>query len=213
MKRLTVSILAAIAVLTVSAQRLNMPILGGELSNSAATSVADIDEVMPRMRALGLNTVLVPAYWELIEPLEQNQTNLSSAERRQKSTEGLLMEPTEGQFDFTLIDRTIDVARREQLHVVFLWFGAWKNSMSCYAPGWFKQDTKRFPRAMTAEGKQMEIASCFSDNVLQADLTESILGTHAPHQGARPTARGGRHDADRERDRYAGVSTRPLSVG
>ena len=121
------------------------PILGGELSNSAATSVADIDEVMPRMRALGLNTVLVPAYWEL-------------------------MEPVEGQFDFTLIDRTIDVARREQLHVVFLWFGAWKNSMSCYAPAWFKQDTKRFPRAMTAEGKQMEIASCFSENVLQADL-------------------------------------------
>jgi beta-galactosidase GanA len=80
------------------------------------------------------------------------------------------MEPVEGKFDFTLIDRTIDVARREQLHVVFLWFGAWKNSMSCYAPGWFKQDTKRFPRAMTAEGKQMEIASCFSDNVLQADL-------------------------------------------
>ena len=121
------------------------PILGSELSNSAATSVEDIDEVMPRMRALGLNTVLVPAYWEL-------------------------MEPTEGKFDFTLIDRTIDVARREQLHVVFLWFGVWKNSMSCYAPAWFKQDTKRFPRAMTAEGKQMEIASCFSDNVLQADL-------------------------------------------
>ena len=76
----------------------------------------------------------------------------------------------EGKFDFTLIDRTIEVARREQLRVVFLWFGAWKNSMSCYAPSWFKQDTKRFPRAMTAEGKQMEIASCFSNNVLLADL-------------------------------------------
>ena len=50
------------------------PILGGELSNSAATSVADIDEVMPRMKALGLNTVLVPAYWELMEPREQSQT-------------------------------------------------------------------------------------------------------------------------------------------
>ena len=140
-----VLVLCVWGVLTLQAQGLSRPILGGELSNSAATSVEDIDEVMPRMRALGLNTVLVPAYWEL-------------------------MEPTEGQFDFTLIDRTIDVARREQLQVVFLWFGAWKNSMSCYAPGWFKQDTKRFPRAMTAEGKQMEIASCFSDNVLQADL-------------------------------------------
>ena len=138
-------LMAMMSWLSVSAQLASEPILGGELSNSAATSVEDIDEVLPRMRALGLNTVLVPAYWEL-------------------------MEPTEGRFDFTLIDRTIDVARREQLRVVFLWFGAWKNSMSCYAPGWFKQDTKRFPRAMTAEGKQMEIASCFSDNVLQADL-------------------------------------------
>ena len=147
-RRLLCSMVLALCVwgvLTLQAQKLNEPIFGGELSNSAATSVEDIDEVMPRMRALGLNTVLVPAYWEL-------------------------MEPAEGQFDFALIDRTIDVARREQLQVVFLWFGAWKNSMSCYAPGWFKQDTKRFPRAMTAEGKQMEIASCFSDNVSQADL-------------------------------------------
>ena len=149
MKRLTLSLLVLLTLQTIkAADRLSMlpgPILGGELSNSAATSVQDIDEVMPRMRTLGLNTVLVPAYWELTEPVE-------------------------GQFDFTLIDRTIDVARREHLRVVFLWFGVWKNSMSCYTPGWFKQDTKRFPRAMTAEGKQMEIASCFSDNVLQADL-------------------------------------------
>ena len=149
MKRLIISLIALVTMQSAFAvdrqSMLPSPILGGELGNSAATSVADIDEVMPRMRALGLNTVLVPAYWEL-------------------------MEPVEGKFDFALIDRTIDVARQEHLHVVFLWFGVWKNSMSCYTPGWFKQDTKRFPRAMTAEGKQMEIASCFSDNVLQADL-------------------------------------------
>lgn len=149
MRRLIITLVALVTMQSAFAvdrlSYLPCPILGGELSNSAATSVADIDEVMPRMKALGLNTVLVPAYWEFVEP-------------------------TEGQFDFTLIDRTIDVARQEQLHVVFLWFGVWKNSMSCYTPAWFKQDTKRFPRAMTAEGKQMEIASCFSDNVLQADL-------------------------------------------
>lgn len=119
-------------------------ILGGELSNSAATSVADIDEVMPRVAALGLNTVLVPAYWDLIEPVE-------------------------GRYDFTLIDRVIDCARENHLQVVFLWFGVWKNSMSCYAPLWFKQDTKRFPRAMTRNGKPLEIASAFSEEVFQAD--------------------------------------------
>ncbi len=120
-------------------------ILGGELSNSAATSVGDIEEVLPRMKALGLNTVLVPVYWEFLEPVE-------------------------GQMDFTLFDRTIDVARQQGLKIVPLWFGVWKNSMSCYAPAWFKRDVKRFPRAVTAEGKPLEIASCFSDNVLQADL-------------------------------------------
>lgn len=120
------------------------PILGGELSNSAATCIDDIDAVMPRMRQLGLNTVLVPAYWEFIEPIE-------------------------GQFDFTLTDRVIDKARENDLKVIFLWFGAWKNSMSCYAPLWFKTDTKRFPRAMTKAGKPMEIASCFSEKVLEAD--------------------------------------------
>ena len=119
-------------------------VLGGELSNSAATSVNDIDEVIPRMAQLGLNTVLVPAYWEFVEP-------------------------TEGQFDFTLVDRIIDRARENRLQVVLLWFGAWKNSMSCYAPEWFKRDTKRFPRAMTRTGKPLEIACAFSEEVFQAD--------------------------------------------
>lgn len=121
-----------------------MLILGGELSNSAATCFEDIDRVMPEMKSLGLNTVLVPAQWDLIEPRE-------------------------GEYDLSLIGRTIDKARENQLKVVFLWFGAWKNSMSCYAPMWFKEDTKRFPRAMTATGKPMEIASAFSKNVLEAD--------------------------------------------
>lgn len=139
-----------------------MLILGGELSNSAATCVADIDSVMPRMARLGLNTVLVPAQWDLTEP-------------------------EEGRFDFTLIDRTIDRARENGLKVVFLWFGAWKNSMSCYAPLWFKKDTKRFPRAMTRQGKPLEIASAFSENVFQADhrafkaLMEHIARVDAGH--------------------------------
>jgi hypothetical protein len=74
MKRLIISLIALITMQSIlAADRLSSlpcPILGGELSNSAATSVADIDEVMPRMLALGLNTVLVPAYWELMEPVE-----------------------------------------------------------------------------------------------------------------------------------------------
>lgn len=89
--------------LITTAAHWNYQILGGELSNSAATSVNDIDEVLPRMKALGLNTVLVPIYWEFLEPAE-------------------------GQMDFTLVDRTIDVARQQGLKIVPLWFGVWKNS-------------------------------------------------------------------------------------
>ena len=145
MKRVITILMSLFVAFSVNAQNKDFVILGGELSNSAATSVADIDEVLPRMKALGLNTVLVPVYWEFLEPVE-------------------------GQMDFTLVDRTIDVARQQGLKIVPLWFGAWKNSMSCYAPAWFKRDVKRFPRAVTKEGKPLEIASCFSDNVLQADL-------------------------------------------
>lgn len=119
-------------------------ILGGELGNSAATCDADIERIFPQLAEMKLNTVLVPAYWELIEPVE-------------------------GSYDFSLVDKTIVEARRNGLKVVFLWFGAWKNSMSCYAPEWFKADVKRFPRARTAAGRPLEIASAFSPAVLDAD--------------------------------------------
>ncbi|MDR3119706.1 MAG: DUF5597 domain-containing protein [Mediterranea sp.] len=119
-------------------------IIGGELGNSSASSVEDIERIFPKLQRMGLNTVLVPAYWDLIEPVE-------------------------GSFDFTLVDKVIRQARANELKVVFLWFGAWKNSMSCYAPLWFKKDDKKYPRASTKAGKPLEIASSFSGNVCRAD--------------------------------------------
>ena len=119
-------------------------VLGGELGNSSAACPEDIEANFAKLRKMGLNTVLVPAYWDLTEPVE-------------------------GQFDFSLTDKVIEEARANDLKVVFLWFGAWKNSMSCYAPLWFKQDFEKYPRAYTGEGKPLEIASSFSDNVFAAD--------------------------------------------
>lgn len=119
-------------------------VLGGELGNSSASCAEDIEYNFAKLRRMGLNTVLVPAYWDLLEPVE-------------------------GHFDFSLTDKVLEEARANNLKVIFLWFGAWKNSMSCYAPLWFKQDYKKYPRSYTREGKPLEIASAFSENVFRAD--------------------------------------------
>ncbi len=121
-----------------------MLMIGGELGNSSASTLDDVQRIFPHLKALGLNTVLAPVTWELIEPKE-------------------------GTYDFTSLDNIISEARKNDLKVVILWFGAWKNSMSCYAPEWCKRDTKRFPRVHDRNGKPLEEASSLSTNVLEAD--------------------------------------------
>jgi beta-galactosidase GanA len=48
------------------------------------------------------------------------------------------------------------------MRLVLLWFGSWKNSISCYAPAWVKRDPQRFPRATDFDGTPQEILSPFS---------------------------------------------------
>src|SRR6478735_104889 len=82
-------------------------ILGGELGNSSASSNEYMRPIWPKLQQMNLNTVIAPVYWEL-------------------------MEPVEGKFDFSLLDTLIKNARLFNMKLVLLWFGAWKNSMSCY---------------------------------------------------------------------------------
>ena len=121
-----------------------MLMIGGELGNSSASTPEDVKRTFSHLHKIGLNTVLVPVSWELIEPQE-------------------------GEFDMGTLDVILSEARHNELKVVLLWFGVWKNSMSCYAPEWFKRDVKRFPRAHTSEGVPVEEASSLSKNVLEAD--------------------------------------------
>lgn len=122
-----------------------MLVLGGETGNSEATSVEDIRNLFGNSVLMNtVNTLFVPVMWDMTEPEENH-------------------------FDFSLIDETIKQARGKEKKIIFLWFGAWKNSMSCYAPAWVKKDTGRFPRAVDAAGNKMEIVTVFSDNLLAAD--------------------------------------------
>jgi hypothetical protein len=120
-------------------------IRGGELGNSSATSMESMESIWSKLTDMNLNTVLTPIYWELIEPQE-------------------------GKFDFQLVDDLILRARKENLKLVFLWFGSWKNSMSSHAPEWVKLNQKKYPRVKDDTNKSHEILTPFSENNLQADL-------------------------------------------
>lgn len=120
-------------------------ILGGELGNSTYTGTKNMEAVWPQLKAMNMNTALVPVYWELIEPAE-------------------------GRFDFRLFDTLLATARQNGLKLILLWFGAWKNSMSGHAPAWVKTNTAKYPRAKDEKGVAQEILTPFSTQNLQADL-------------------------------------------
>jgi beta-galactosidase GanA len=72
------------------------------------------------------------------------------------------IEPVEGRFDFTVMDGMIAQARAHDMRLVLLWFGAWKNSMSTYAPGWVKRDGRsasRWPARPTARRRRSSVPS------------------------------------------------------
>lgn len=119
-------------------------VLGGEVHNSSSSSVEYMKHVWPRLAAMHLNTVAVPVAWETIEPRE-------------------------GKFDFKVVDGLLEGARENNLKLVILWFGAWKNTFSSYAPAWVKTNIKRFPRVQTSSGQDTERLSPFSTAVRDAD--------------------------------------------
>lgn len=118
-------------------------ILGGELHNSSSSSLDYMKPIWPELAGMGLNTVITPLSWELVEP-------------------------TEGHYDFSLVDGLLAQARESHERIVFLWLATWKNGMSSYAPVWVKQDTKRFPRVIV-QGREIELLSPAASATQQAD--------------------------------------------
>ena len=119
-------------------------ILGGELHNSSSSSLEYMKPIWSKLAAMHLNTALAAVSWEQVEP-------------------------TEGKFEFTVVDGLIQEAKSNDLHLVLLWFGSWKNSNSRYPPPWVKADQKRFPRVRNKDGKTLEILSTMSDANREAD--------------------------------------------
>lgn len=107
-------------------------LLAGEVHNSNSSSATYMEPVWKKAGALGMNCLLLPVSWEMIEPKE-------------------------GEFHFTIVDQLVEQARIYGMKIVFLWFGSWKNAECMYAPAWVKQDMERFPRAQIAKGENKSI--------------------------------------------------------
>lgn len=119
-------------------------ILGGELGNSTASDLEALKPPWADFQRLHMNTVVAPVSWELIEP-------------------------EEGRFDWASVDGLLADARGAGEHLVLLWFGSWKNSMSSYVPAWVKRDQARFPRTQKADGSGSEILSPLAPANVEAD--------------------------------------------
>lgn len=128
--------------------------LGGELHNSSASSPDYMLPIWDKLQAMHVQTVIGTVSWEDFEPKE-------------------------GQFDFRAVDAQIAEARKRDMRLVLIWFGAFKNAASTYAPSWVRGDTRRFPRAVV-QGAMTEaftykgampkpVLSVFSPELLKAD--------------------------------------------
>jgi beta-galactosidase GanA len=117
--------------------------LGGQVHNSS-NYPAMLPLVWPTIRELHANTVEVPIAWEQIEPVE-------------------------GRFDFSFLDQLVLEARQNNVRLVLLWFGTWKNTSPGYAPEWVKTNARRFPRMVTKDGTTHYVLSPHGRATLEAD--------------------------------------------
>lgn len=122
-------------------------VIGGELHNSSASSLEYMEEeVWPYLRELHMNTVIASVAWEDLEP-------------------------EEGKYDYTLVQGLLEQARRENVRLILLWFGLWKNGESFYVPGWVKKDYNRYFRARYINHVPSETISPFCKEAVEKDKT------------------------------------------
>ena len=130
---------------------------------SFLSSAAYMSAVWPTMKAMEINNLLAAVTWEMIEP-------------------------TEGHFDSSELDKVILAARSYGLHLVFLCFGSFHNAMSTYVLAWVKWDTSRFPRVHILDDERLlkilELISPFNSRAWGGRF-EGLCGTDAPSEGIR----------------------------
>ena len=118
--------------------------LGGQAHNSSAWP-GMMPELYQAVKAMHLNTLEVPIYWEQIEA------------RR-------------GNFDFSVVDTLLMQARTHHIHLVLLWFGTWKNGSNHYMPEWMKREPAKYPNITGNKGQPVDSPSPNVQATLDADI-------------------------------------------
>lgn len=105
--------------------------LAGELHNSSVSDKRYMEKnVWENVNGMNVNTIVAPAYWEMIES-------------------------EKGKFNFESVKNLIDQARAHQKKVILLWFGLWKNGLSTYIPRWMKEDRETYPFIEKKNGERL----------------------------------------------------------
>jgi hypothetical protein len=117
--------------------------LGGQVDNRVYVP-DEMAKVLPGFQSYHGNTVEFPVPWKLIEPVE-------------------------GTFDFTAVDRIVRDIRARGLRAIVLWFGSWKGDETAYLPDWITSDAARFPRAVDESGRASNSLSPHGEATLAAD--------------------------------------------
>lgn len=107
---------------------------GGQSQNCSAYHPEDLEVFFTALERSGGNTAEIPVSWEAVEP-------------------------EEGRFDFTMVDRVISGAQSRGFRLIILWFATWKNGAMKFAPEWVKADRKRFHRVIAVDGSELPVLS------------------------------------------------------
>jgi hypothetical protein len=118
-------------------------VLGGQVGNFSAFPDR-MERAWPTFKAMNLNTVEYPVYWNVIEP-------------------------EEGKFDFTDFNQILRGLRSQGFRADILWFGTWKNGAMDWSPNWAKSNPQRFPRVIDSGGQPIRVLSPMSKANLDAD--------------------------------------------
>lgn len=118
--------------------------LGGQSCNSSAYNEKELETFWRALKEIGGNTAEIPVYWETVEP-------------------------EEGRFDFTSVDRLISKAEENGVRLILLWFATWKNGTMRFTPPWVKKDTGRFKRVITHDGIPISVLSSHCKANFEAD--------------------------------------------